>query len=93
MYGSGVTDENYLRGIVRTDGDGLAWFKTIHPACCSGRWPHIHFEVYASVAKAVANGPIVTTSQIALPAARTSRSGSDNPPLTSSSLELASCSS
>ena len=28
--------------------------------------PH-HFEVYASVAKAVANGPIVKTSQIALP--------------------------
>jgi protocatechuate 3,4-dioxygenase beta subunit len=69
MYGSGVTDENYLRGIVKTDSDGLAWFKTIYPACYSGRWPHIHFEVYASVAKAVANGPIVKTSQIALPAA------------------------
>ncbi len=69
MYGSGVTDENYLRGIVKTDSDGLAWFKTIYPACYSGRWPHIHFEVYASVAKAVANGPIVKTSQIAMPAA------------------------
>jgi protocatechuate 3,4-dioxygenase beta subunit len=69
MYSSGVTDENYLRGIVRTDSDGLAWFRTVFPGCYSGRWPHIHFEVYSSVAKAVSNGPIVKTSQIALPAA------------------------
>ena len=69
MYSSGVTDENYLRGIVKTDGDGLAWFRTIFPGCYSGRWPHIHFEVYSSVANAVASGPIVKTSQIALPAA------------------------
>jgi protocatechuate 3,4-dioxygenase beta subunit len=69
MYSSGVADENYLRGIVKTDADGTAWFRTIWPGCYDGRWPHIHFEVYASVAKAVANGPIVKTSQIALPAA------------------------
>jgi protocatechuate 3,4-dioxygenase beta subunit len=69
MYSSGVTDENYLRGIVKTDSDGLAWFRTIFPACYSGRWPHIHFEVYSSVAAAVADGPIVKTSQLALPAA------------------------
>jgi protocatechuate 3,4-dioxygenase beta subunit len=69
MYSQGVTDENYLRGIVKTDSDGLAWFKTIYPACYSGRWPHIHFEVYASVAKAVSNGPIVKTSQLAMPVA------------------------
>jgi protocatechuate 3,4-dioxygenase beta subunit len=69
MYSPGVTDENYLRGIVKTDTDGLAWFKTIFPGCYSGRWPHVHFEVYSSVAKAISNGPIVKTSQIALPAA------------------------
>jgi protocatechuate 3,4-dioxygenase beta subunit len=68
MYSSGVADENYLRGIAKTDGDGLAWFRTIFPGCYAGRWPHIHFEVYASVAKAIKNGPIVKTSQIALPA-------------------------
>ena len=44
MYSSGVEDENYLRGIAKTDGDGTAWFKTIFPGCYSGRWPHIHFE-------------------------------------------------
>src|SRR4051794_5528059 len=67
LYTSGVEDENYLRGIAKTDSDGTAWFRTIFPGCYPGRWPHIHFEVYASVAKAVANGPIVKTSQLALP--------------------------
>lgn len=67
MYSPGVTDESYLRGIARTDADGTAWFTTIFPAAYSGRWPHIHFEVYSSVARAVASGPIVKTSQIALP--------------------------
>ena len=42
-------------------------FTSITPACYSGRWPHIHFEVYSDVATAVASGPIVKTSQIALP--------------------------
>jgi protocatechuate 3,4-dioxygenase beta subunit len=69
MYSSGVEDENYLRGIAKTDSEGTAWFQTIFPGCYSGRWPHIHFEVYASVAKAVSSGPIVKTSQIALPQA------------------------
>ncbi|MEH3054908.1 MAG: intradiol ring-cleavage dioxygenase [Patulibacter minatonensis] len=69
MYSSGVTDQNYLRGVVQTDEDGTAWFKTVFPGCYSGRWPHIHFEVYSSVANAVRSGPIVKTSQIALPKA------------------------
>lgn len=69
MYSSGIEDENYLRGIAKTDSNGTAWFQTVYPGCYSGRWPHIHFEVYASVAKAVSNGPIVKTSQIALPQA------------------------
>lgn len=68
MYSAGVTEENYLRGIAKTDADGTAWFRTVFPGCYAGRWPHIHFEVYRSVATAVANGPIVKTSQLALPA-------------------------
>jgi protocatechuate 3,4-dioxygenase beta subunit len=67
MYSSGAEDENYLRGIARTDRNGTAWFRTVFPGCYPGRWPHIHFEVYSSVAKAVASGPIVKTSQLALP--------------------------
>lgn len=69
LYSPGVEDENYLRGIAKTNSDGTAWFRTIFPGCYSGRWPHMHFEVYASVAKAVSNGPIVKTSQLALPKA------------------------
>ena len=28
------------------DADGVVTFETIFPACYSGRWPHIHFEIY-----------------------------------------------
>ncbi|WP_306214757.1 dioxygenase family protein [Actinoplanes sp. RD1] len=68
LYSSGVTDENYLRGIQVTDATGLVTFTSIFPACYSGRWPHIHFEVYSSLADATTGaGPIRKTSQIALP--------------------------
>ena len=67
LYSSGVENENYLRGVQETDSTGTVRFTSIYPACYSGRWPHIHFEVYSDVATAVASGPIVKTSQIALP--------------------------
>jgi protocatechuate 3,4-dioxygenase beta subunit len=68
LYSSGVTDQNYLRGIQPTDSTGTATFTSIFPACYAGRWPHIHFEVYASLATATNGaGPIVKTSQIAIP--------------------------
>jgi protocatechuate 3,4-dioxygenase beta subunit len=67
LYSSGAENENYLRGVQQTDATGTVTFTSIYPACYSGRWPHIHFEVYDDVATAVASGPIVKTSQIALP--------------------------
>lgn len=67
LYSSGVENENYLRGVQETDASGTVTFTSIFPACYSGRWPHIHFEVYADVATAVAAGPILKTSQLALP--------------------------
>jgi protocatechuate 3,4-dioxygenase beta subunit len=67
MYAADLTNENYLRGVQPTDASGTATFTSIFPAAYSGRWPHIHFEVYESVANATANGQIVKTSQIALP--------------------------
>ena len=67
LYSNGVEDENYLRGVQELDETGTVVFTSIFPAAYSGRWPHIHFEVYADVATAVASGPIVKTSQIALP--------------------------
>lgn len=67
LYSNGLDNENYLRGVQETDSTGTVRFTSIYPACYSGRWPHIHFEVYSDVANAVASGPIVRTSQIALP--------------------------
>ena len=67
LYSSGLESENYLRGVQTVDSDGTVTFQTIFPGCYSGRWPHIHFEVYGSVADATSSGPIVKTSQIALP--------------------------
>jgi protocatechuate 3,4-dioxygenase beta subunit len=67
LYSNGVTGENYLRGVQETDAGGTVTFTSIFPACYSGRWPHIHFEVYSGVADATSSGPIVKTSQLALP--------------------------
>jgi protocatechuate 3,4-dioxygenase beta subunit len=67
LYSNGLENENYLRGVQETDAGGTVTFTSIYPACYPGRWPHIHFEVYSDVATAVASGPIVKTSQIALP--------------------------
>jgi protocatechuate 3,4-dioxygenase beta subunit len=66
LYSAGVTQENYLRGVQQTDTHGIVTFKTIVPACYSGRWPHIHFEVYPSLAKATNSANKIATSQIAL---------------------------
>ncbi len=67
LYGQGVTDQNYLRGVQATGGDGRATFKSIFPAAYSGRWPHIHFEVYPSLSAATSASGLITTSQLALP--------------------------
>jgi protocatechuate 3,4-dioxygenase beta subunit len=69
LYSAGATNQNYLRGVQSTGSDGKASFATIFPACYSGRWPHIHFEVYPSLAVATAAGSKVATSQLALPQA------------------------
>ena len=67
MYSQAATDQNYLRGVQEVDASGLVSFTSIFPACYSGRWPHVHFEVYPSVAAATSGGTKLATSQIALP--------------------------
>ncbi len=67
MYSSGVTNENYLRGVQETDSDGKVTFLSIFPAAYSGRWPHAHFEVYPSVDEATGSSSKLRTSQLALP--------------------------
>jgi protocatechuate 3,4-dioxygenase beta subunit len=67
LYSDAVTGENYLRGVQETDATGVVRFTSIFPAAYQGRWPHVHFEVYASLATATSSGPIKATSQLALP--------------------------
>jgi protocatechuate 3,4-dioxygenase beta subunit len=69
LYSNGVTNENYLRGVQAAGADGIVTFSSVFPACYSGRWPHIHFEVYPSQAKATNPANKIATSQIAMPAA------------------------
>ncbi|WP_282701114.1 intradiol ring-cleavage dioxygenase [Streptomyces sp. CC219B] len=68
LYSEGVTEENYLRGVQETDDKGRVTFRSVFPGCYPGRWPHIHFEVYGSLADATAATAITNTSQLALPA-------------------------
>ncbi len=67
LYSEGVTDENYLRGVQETDDRGRVTFQSIFPGCYEGRWPHIHFEVYGSLADATAATSLTATSQLAFP--------------------------
>jgi protocatechuate 3,4-dioxygenase beta subunit len=67
MYGEGVTNENYLRGVQAAGADGVVTFTSVFPGCYAGRWPHVHFEVYPSLAAATDAANIIATSQIALP--------------------------
>jgi protocatechuate 3,4-dioxygenase beta subunit len=40
---------------------------TIVPGCYSGRWPHVHFEVYESLDAATSVSNKLCTSQLAFP--------------------------
>jgi protocatechuate 3,4-dioxygenase beta subunit len=62
-----LAGENYLRGVQASDAAGRLAFTSVWPGAYSGRWPHIHFEVYPSLDDATAAGSKLVTSQIALP--------------------------
>lgn len=67
MYSDAVIDETYLRGIQVADAQGRVTFTTIVPGCYSGRWTHIHFEVYPDAASATNVSNQIATSQVAFP--------------------------
>ena len=69
LYSSGVTAQNYLRGVQETDSAGNLSFTTIFPGCYAGRMPHVHFEVYPSLAKAASASNRIKTSQFTFPMA------------------------
>jgi protocatechuate 3,4-dioxygenase beta subunit len=68
LYSAGVTGESWLRGVQASDASGQVRFTTVFPGCYSGRWPHVHFEVYPSLAMASSSANKLATSQLALPA-------------------------
>lgn len=69
LYSSGVTGQNYLRGVQQTDASGNLAFTTIFPGCYAGRMPHVHFEVYPSLEKAASAVNRIKTSQFTFPMA------------------------
>lgn len=62
-----TTDSNYCRGVQITDAKGQVSFTAIFPGCYDGRWPHLHFEVFASAGAAISGDASLLTSQFALP--------------------------
>jgi protocatechuate 3,4-dioxygenase beta subunit len=67
MYDGDAVDENYLRGVQESDAQGWVELTTIFPGCYAGRWPHVHFEVYESLAAATSVSNKLRTSQLAFP--------------------------
>lgn len=54
LYTPGLECENYLRGAQLADSAGWARFTSVFPGAHDGRWPHLHVEVYPSLAEAPA---------------------------------------
>jgi protocatechuate 3,4-dioxygenase beta subunit len=59
-------DERFLRGVQRTDANGLAVFRTIYPGWYPGRTVHVHVLVHIA-------GTVVHTGQLYFPDALTDR--------------------
>ncbi|MGM0700367.1 MAG: intradiol ring-cleavage dioxygenase [Actinomycetota bacterium] len=67
MYSDGVEDASWLRGVQVADSAGEVTFTSVFPGCYSGRWTHIHFEVYPDVDSITDAENAIATSQMALP--------------------------
>lgn len=62
--------ENYLRGLQPGDAAGRVRFTAIVPGCYGGRYPHCHFEVFASSEAALRGDRPLLVSQLAFPDAQ-----------------------
>jgi protocatechuate 3,4-dioxygenase beta subunit len=58
---AGNSGTNFLRGVQRTNANGIATFKTIYPGFYQGRAVHIHVKVHV-------RGTVVHTGQLFFPA-------------------------
>lgn len=75
----GAEDRNYLRGVGISDAAGKVRLVTVVPGTYPGRWPHIHFEVFASAEQAVSGEQAILTSQFAMPEATCRAAYAANP--------------
>lgn len=67
VYTTQNVADNQLRGVQASDADGKVRFTTIVPGCYAGRMPHMHLEVYPSIAAATGAANKLKTTQLAFP--------------------------
>ena len=63
-FGAGASSRTFMRGIQKTDKNGLALFTTVYPGWYQGRAVHIHVKVHVG-------GSVVHTGQLFFPDAVT----------------------
>jgi hypothetical protein len=68
LHAPGLEQENYLRGMQAADSAGWVRFTSIFPGATEGRWPHLHFEVYPSIASADCPSTRLQAAEVTLPA-------------------------
>ena len=56
-FGSGASSRTFMRGIQKTDANGVATFQTVYPGWYMGRTVHIHVKVHVG-------GDVVHTGQL-----------------------------
>jgi protocatechuate 3,4-dioxygenase beta subunit len=56
-FGAGSGNRTFMRGVQRTDANGIATFQTVYPGWYRGRAVHIHVKVYVA-------GDVVHTGQL-----------------------------
>src|SRR6266536_202532 len=59
-FGAGAGSRTFMRGIQRTDANGLARFRSVYPGWYRGRTVHIHVKVHVE-------GNVVHTGQLYFP--------------------------
>ncbi|MGJ7510713.1 intradiol ring-cleavage dioxygenase [Variovorax sp. GT1P44] len=67
VYTTQSLSDNHLRGVQETDANGAVKFTTVVPGCYAGRMPHMHLEIYPSLANARSSATAVRTTQLAFP--------------------------
>jgi protocatechuate 3,4-dioxygenase beta subunit len=63
-FGAGAGNRTFMRGVQRTNAEGLALFRTVYPGWYQGRTVHIHVKVHLG-------GNILHTGQLYFPDAVT----------------------